>query len=322
MRRLKVAVIGAGAVGGYYGAKLACVGHDVHLIARGAHRRAIAERGLMVWSTLGDFVVRPHVTDDPADIGAADLVLFAVKTYDNPTAVKLLPPLVDGDTMVLTLQNGVGSMRDVGQHVGERAVLAGPTYIATALAGPGFIEQTGTHRRIVFGEASTVSDTPSPRVQALADVLRAADVDAEPVGDARRPLWEKFIYLAPFASVTGAARLPAGPIWQDAALRETFLRAVREVEALAHAEGVAIAEDTIPKIEAYMEALPASTRSSLLIDISAGRPIENEALGGEVTRRARKLGVPTPVMDTLYAVLQRAAAAGRPSPPVASRGCL
>ncbi len=311
MRRLNVAVIGAGAVGGYYGAKLALAGHDVHLVARGAHLLAIAQRGLMVWSPLGDLLVRPHVTDDPAAIGPVDLVLYAVKTYDNATALPLLPPLVGPDTMVLTLQNGVGSMREVGEVVREEAVLAGPTYIATALAGPGFIEQTGTHRRIVFGEASVVSDQPSRRVQALAEVLRAADIEAEPVGDARRPLWEKFVYLAPFASVTGAARRPAGPVWHDPALRETFRRAVGEVAALAEAEQVPIADDTLTRIDAYMEALPPSTRSSLLIDLSTGRRIENEALAGEVSRRARALGVPTPVMDTLYAVLKPVDAASR-----------
>lgn len=304
MDLLRVAVVGAGAVGGYYGAKLAQAGHQVHMVARGAHLRAMAERGLMVWSPLGDFVVRPHAVESSDEVGSVDLVLFAVKTYDNPEALAMLRPLMGPDTVVLTLQNGVSSMDAVADVVGRDAVLSGPTYIATALAGPGFIEQTGTHRRIVFGEAFSVSEEPSARVRALADVLIAADIQAEPVGDSRRPLWEKFVYLAPFASVTGAARRPAGVVWQDADLRALFLRAVREVETVAHAEGVAIAADTVQKIEAYMETLPPSTRSSLLIDLSSGRRIENDALAGDVSRRGRRLGVPTPAMDTLYAVLK------------------
>lgn len=313
MNVLRVAVVGAGAVGGYYGAKLAQAGHEVHLVARGAHLRAIVERGLMVWSPLGDVIVRPHAVESSEAVGSVDLVLFAVKTYDNPEALAMLPPLMGPDTVVLTLQNGVSSMDAVAEVVGEHAVLTGPTYIATALVGPGFIEQTGTHRRIAFGEAFSVTRAPSPRVQALADVLSAADIQAEPVGDSRRPLWEKFVYLAPFAATTGAARRPAGVVWQDPDLRALFLRAVREVEAVAHAEGVPIAADTVTKIEAYMEALPPSTRSSLLIDLSAGKRIENEALAGDVTRRGRRLGVPTPAMDTLYAVLKPWAAGRGPT---------
>lgn len=304
MKQLRVAVIGAGAVGGYYGALLARAGHEVHVVARGDHRRAILQRGLLVWSPLGDFVSHPSVAGGFADVGAVDLVLFAVKTYDNAEALPLLPSFVGADTVVLTLQNGVRSMQEVADVVGPDHVLAGPTYIATALTGPGFIEQTGTHRRIVFGEAFSYGDTPSPRVLELAEILVRADIQAEPVGDSRRPLWEKFIYLAPFAAMTGASRRPAGVVWHDPDLRDVFLRAVREVEAVARAEGVDVAADTVEKIEQYMHALPESTRSSLLIDLSSGKRIENEALAGEVVRRARTHGVPTPVMDTLYAVLK------------------
>jgi 2-dehydropantoate 2-reductase len=314
MARLRVAVIGAGAVGGYYGAKLAVAGHEVHMVARGAHLRAIGERGLMIWSPLGDLVAHPHATASAEAVGVVDLVLFAVKTYDNADALALLPPLVGPDTMVLTLQNGVRSMQDVADVVGAEHVLAGPTYIATALTGPGFITQTGTHRRIVFGEAFAYTDVPSARVRSLADVLSAADIQAEPVGDARRPLWEKFIYLAPFASVTGASRHPAGVLWGDGDLRAIFLTAVREVEALAHAEGVDISPGTVANIEAYMQSLPAATRSSLLIDLSAGKRIENDALAGDVVHRARRLGLQTPVMETLHAVL-KPWAGGRAAPP-------
>lgn len=312
MQRLRVAVIGAGAVGGYYGAKLARAGHDVHLVARGAHLQAIEQRGLMVWSPLGDFVVRPSVTSNPASIGAVDLVLFAVKTYDTIAALTLLPPLLAAETMVLTLQNGVRSVQDVGMVAGARAVLAGPTYIATALAGPGFIEQTGSHRRIVFGEGHVSESQPSRRVQSLADCLCQADIQAEGVGDARVPLWSKFIYLAPFAAITGATRQPAGVVWSDPHLRATFLAAVHETLAVARAEQVGVPDDTVGQIETYMDALPASTRSSLLIDLSAGRPLENDALAGEVIRRGRALGVPTPIMDTLHAVLEPWAGGGRP----------
>ncbi|MFO7693517.1 MAG: 2-dehydropantoate 2-reductase, partial [Vicinamibacterales bacterium] len=216
------AILGSGAVGGYYGAKLARAGQQVSFVARGAHLRAIRERGLMVWSPLGDFTVRARAEEDPAAIGPADVVMLAVKTYDNAAALPMLKPLVGESTVVMTLQNGVDSVDEVAAAVGRERVLGGPTYIATALTLPGLIEQTGTHRRIVFGEAFGARAAVTERVQRIADVLKTADIQAEAVADARVPLWEKFIYLAPFAAFTGAARLPIGPLWSDAAIKAQF----------------------------------------------------------------------------------------------------
>lgn len=311
MSDVKFAVVGAGAVGGYYGARLAHAGFDVAMVARGAHLDAIRARGLWIWSPLGDLVVHPRASADPAEIGPVHVVLYAVKTYDDDTALRLLAPLIGPDTLVLTLQNGVSSADDVGAVVGHERVLAGPTYIATALKAPGLIEQTGTHRRIVFGEVAAHGGTgavvapaqPSARVTALADLFRRADIEAEPVADARVPLWEKFIYLAPFAAVTGAARQPSGIVWSTPSLRATLEASFAETEAVARAEGVAVAPDVGDRVRAYMDALPANTRSSLLIDLQAGRRIELGALAGDVVRRGAALGVATPVMATLAAVL-------------------
>lgn len=300
---MRCAVVGAGAVGGYYGAKLAAAGCDVSLVARGAHLDAIAQRGLWVWSPLGDLVVHPRATANPADIGQVDVVLYAVKTYHNAEALPLLRPLLGPDTIVLTLQNGVSGPEDVGRVIGAERVLAGPTYIATALRAPGLIEQTGTHRRVVFGEVFTPGQVPSSRVRALADVFAGADIQAEPVADARVPLWEKFSYLAPFAAVTGAARQPAGAVWSTPVLRATLEAAFAETEAVARAEGIAMAADLRDRIHQYMDALPPGTRSSLLIDLQGGRPLELDALAGDVVRRGARLGVPTPVMATLAAAL-------------------
>ncbi len=303
MGHVSFAVVGAGAVGGYYGARLARAGFDVSLVARGAHLEAIRDRGLWVWSPLGDLVVHPRAAADPADIGVVDVVLYAVKTYDNATALPLLPALVGPDTVVLTLQNGVASAEVVGAVVGRERVLAGPTHIATALVAPGLIEQTGLHRRIVFGEVADPGAAPSARVEALAEAFLKADIQAEPVADARIALWEKFVYLAPFAAVTGASRQPAGVVWSTPALRTTLEAAFAETEAVARAEGIAIADDVGTRVRAYMDALPASTRSSLLIDLQAGKRIELDALAGDVARRGERLGVPTPVMATLAAAL-------------------
>ncbi|BCS35819.1 2-dehydropantoate 2-reductase [Luteitalea sp. TBR-22] len=300
---VRFGVVGAGAVGGYYAARLAQAGFDVSLVARGAHLDAIRARGLWVWSPLGDLVVRPRASADPRDLGPVDVVLYAVKTYDDDTALPLLPPLIGEHTLVVTLQNGVSSAERVAAVVGRGRVLAGPTYIATALRVPGLIEQTGTHRRIVFGEVEAPGPEPSARVLALAELLRLGDIQAEPVADARVPLWEKFIYLAPFAAVTGAARQPAGVVWSTPALRRTLESAFSETEAVARAEGIAVAPDIRDRIHGYMDALPPSTRSSLLIDLQAGKRIELDALAADVVRRGERVGVPTPVMATLAATL-------------------
>ncbi len=303
MSDVKFAVVGAGAVGGYYAARLAHAGIDVALIARGPHLEAIRARGLWVWSPLGDLVVHPRAAADPHDIGPVDVVLYAVKTYDNATALPLLGPLMGPETLIVTLQNGVASAANVGATVGIERVLAGPTYIATALRAPGLIAQTGTHRRIVFGEVHRPGPEPSERVAALARLLLQADIQAEAVADARIPLWEKFIYLAPFAAVTGASRQPAGAVWSTPALRATLEAAFAETAAVARAEGIDVAADVLERVRGYMDVLPAGTRSSLLIDLQAGKRIELDALAGDVVRRGQVLGVPTPVMSTLAAAL-------------------
>ena len=301
---MHIAIIGSGAVGGYYGARLAAAHQRVTFIARGAHLRAIRERGLLIWSPLGDFVARADATDDPATVGPVDLVLYCVKGYDNDSALPLIAPLCGPETVVLTLQNGVESAATVAAAAGKERVLGGTTYIATALKAPGLIEQTGTFRRIVFGEVFGAGETVSPRAARIAEVLAGADIQAEAVADARVPIWEKFIYLSPLAGFTAATRLPTGCTWQDPFIREQFLAAVREVEALARAEGVAVSPGMLDRVIGYMDAVSPAMRSSLLIDLSLGKPLELEALQGAVVRRGRAAGVPTPIMSTLYAVLK------------------
>ncbi|HEY8550715.1 MAG TPA: 2-dehydropantoate 2-reductase [Vicinamibacterales bacterium] len=308
---MHIAVFGSGAVGGYYGARLARAGHRVTFIARGAHLQAIRERGLLVWSPLGDFLVRAEADSEPERVGPVDLVLLAVKTYHNPEVLPRVPALCGPATSVLTLQNGVDSVDELAAAVGEARVIAGTTYIATAIAAPGVIEQTGFHRRVILGEAFGDRTRISERVAHIAEVLRDADVQAEAVPDGRVPVWEKLIYLAPFAAFTGAARRPAGAIWHDEVSRAAFLAVVQEVEAVARAEGVPVAGDMQQRVTDYMNALPPSTRSSLLIDLQQGKRTEVEALQGAVVRRGQARNVPTPGMQALHAVLRAASQAGR-----------
>lgn len=295
-------------MGGYYGAMLARAGHRVTFIARGVHLRAIRERGMLVWSPLGDFTVKAPAESEIARVGQVDLVMLAVKTYDNDVVLPQLPALCGPGTIVLTLQNGVDSPVEVAQAVGEERVLAGPTYVATALTAPGVIEQTGTHRRIVFGEIfpGAIAAEVTERVKRVAEVFTSADIQAEPVADARIPLWEKFIYLASYAAFSGSSRKPAGAIWGDAFVRERFLSAVDEVYAVAQAEGIPVPPGQRERITTYMNSVPATMRASLLMDLLKGKRIEVEALQGSVVRRGAARGVPTPIMSTLYAVLRAA----------------
>jgi 2-dehydropantoate 2-reductase len=301
---MRFCIVGSGAVGGYFGAKLAHAGHDVTFLARGAHLEAIRSRGLAVKSVLGDFTARGAAEDRAEHVQPVDVAILAVKTYSNPEALPMLKTIMRDNAVALTLQNGVDSVDDVASAVDSARVLGGTTYVATALAEPGIVEQTGTHRRIVFGEATGDTSRISERVRQIHEAFAAADIVSEPVADARVPIWEKFCYLAPFAAFTGAARVPIGPIWSDWVSRHMLVSAFGEVEAIARAEHVALPLDVVERIVAYVDSIPPTTRSSLLIDLQQGKPIEIEALAGAAVRRGAKRQVPMPIMSALYAVLK------------------
>jgi 2-dehydropantoate 2-reductase len=300
---MKVAIIGAGAVGGYYGARLAQAGHDVVLIARGANLEAIRAGGVRVRSTLGNLEVRVRAESDPSRVGPVDLVIVAVKTYSSREAFRLVPPLVGPETAVLSLQNGVDSADDLSAVVGRAPMLAGTTYIGATLVEPGVVEHVGTVRRIVFGEAFG-ERIVSARVLRICRAMAAADIQAETAADSRVPLWEKFIFLAPIAGLTAAARLPVGPAWAQPAFREAVDRAMAEIEALARHGGIPVAADVRAQKLRYLDASPPTMRSSMMVDITSGRPLELEALMGAVVRRGLAAGIPTPVMATLYGILK------------------
>jgi len=298
-------ILGSGAVGGYYGAKLVRAGHDVTFIARGAHLAAIRDRGLEIRSpALGDFVVQARAEEDTSLVGPVDVVIVAVKAYDNASALDMIAPMVGPNTTVLPLQNGVDSVDELAERLGQAPIVGGVTYVATALTEPGIIDQTGTHRRIVFGEVFGSPPRLTERIAAIRDVLAAADIQAEAVADGRVPIWEKFIFLVSLAGFTGAARLPIGPILADDQIRGAFLDGCREIERLARAEGVPIAPDIIERIGVYVDGIPKTMRSALLIDLAQGKRIEVEQLQGSVVRRAARAGIPVPIMSTLYSVLK------------------
>jgi 2-dehydropantoate 2-reductase len=310
---VKVIALGSGAVGGYCGARLAAAGHAVIIIARGEHLAAIRAHGLVLRSPLGDVTARGAATDTTDGLSPADLIILGIKTYDNDTVLPMLRPIVGPETVVLTFQNGIDSADQVAAVVGEAPVIAGAAYVATAKVAPGVIAQTGTHQRFVFGE---VFDPPSDarpgrddgqvsaRVARVAEAFAAAGMQAEPVADARLPLWEKFIYLSPFAAFTAATRLPMGVLRTTPVLRDRFFAAIEEVERLARAEGVPLDSALRERIAQYVDSIGAGTRSSLLFDLSRGARRELESLVGGVVRRSHARGLDAPIAATLYALLQ------------------
>ncbi|MFQ6027470.1 MAG: ketopantoate reductase family protein [Dehalococcoidia bacterium] len=289
---------------GHFGGLLARAGEDLTFIARGAHLEAIRARGLTVKSRVfGDFTLPVKATDNPAEIGPVDLVLFCVKTYDTDAAAELIRPNVDPDTVVLSVQNGIDNEERVAQAVGSEAVIGATAYVSAVIESPGVIAQQGGMGpgRIVLGELAGGS---SPRTERLLDVLRNAGINAELHPDIQVELWQKFVDLCGLGGVGSLTRLPIGPIVScpetNAFLRETM----EEVAAVARARGVALPEECVDKAMDYLASRTPSLRGSMLYDLTAGRRLELETLNGTVVRLGREHDVPTPCNFAIYAALK------------------
>lgn len=298
---MKVTVIGAGGVGGYFGGRLAQGGADVTFLARGAHLEALRSEGLRVRSVRGDFTVPARATDDPAAVGPADHVLVTVKSYDTDRILPMLPSLVGEGTAVVSLQNGVDNEERLAEAVGADRVVGGAAYIFATIAEPGVIEHTGGPANVVVGEWRGGT---SRRVAGLVAAFRAADVPAEESADIRAVLWSKFAFICAQAGVTAAVRLPIGEIRSRPAGRRLFRDLAAEVCAVAAADGVSLPEDLPDKTLGFADALDPGSTSSLHHDLVHGHRMELDALLGEVVRRGDRLGVAVPASRALYGVLQ------------------
>ncbi len=298
---VRVAVVGAGGVGGYFGGRLALAGAEVCWIARGEHLQAIRRQGLRVRSVSGDFHVRGLATDDPREVGACDYVLFCVKTYDTEAAVQLLPPLLKEGTAVLSLQNGVDGPDRIAAAVGASYVMAGAAFVFSTLQAPGEVAHTGGPGRVVFGE---LDGARSQRAVRLLDWFHRAQVPAELSQDIRRVLWDKFAFICAQAGLTAATRLPVGELRQVPETWALFRRVLEEVCAVAAAEGVPLPPETVDRHLSFAQRLEPDARSSLHHDLALGRRLELEALHGTVVRLARQHGLPVPVCETLYGLLK------------------
>jgi 2-dehydropantoate 2-reductase len=317
MGGMRIAVFGAGGVGGYFGARLAQAGEDVVFIARGAHLQAMRARGLRVDSVAGDFSLPAvQATDAPAAAGAVDVVLVCVKAWQVPEAARALVPMLRADSFVVPLENGVAAADELAAVVGAPRVVGGLCRIVSYLAGPGHIRHAGAVPRVEIGERDRGK---SARVEALrAAFERCAGISVGTPADIEVALWEKFLFIAPFSAVAAAARQPAGVVRTVPETRRLLEEAVREARAVAASGGVALPDDVVARTLAYVDGLPDDATASMQRDLQEGRPSELEAQTGTIVRLGRARGVAVPVNEFLYACLlpaERAARARAATPP-------
>jgi 2-dehydropantoate 2-reductase len=299
---MKIAVMGAGGVGGYFGGRLAASGQDVTFIARGEHLRAIQERGLRVESHDGGFLVAPaQATDDPSRVGPVDLVIFCVKMWDTDSAGELVRPMIGPGTGVVSFQNGVDNEERLAAILGPQHVLGGVAYVMSGIAEPGVVRQRGPLARLLFGE---LDGDASPRAKAFLEACRGASIDAELTPAIQRALWTKFLFLCAFSGMTTLTRTTIGPILQDPDNRQMFVACMREVEAVARARGVDLAPGVMEEQTAFADARPPEFTSSMYLDLERGDRLELEWLSGAVTRMGRELGIRTPTNQFIYAALK------------------
>ena len=291
---MKIAIYGSGGVGGYFGARLAASGNEVHFLARGAHLRAMREQGLRVESALGNLQIKVLAHERPEEIGAVDYVVFAVKLADVEGAAERLRPLLHERTLVLCFQNGVEAPETVARVIGAQHARIGVAYIASAIAAPGIVRQTGTMQRMQVG----------PGAERYVAACKEAGINIEQVDDIDRARWEKFVFLAALSGVTTVARAPVGACRADPDLRASFEAAMTEAWRLGRKRGVKLADDFIGERMKFVEGLPAEMRTSMRHDLEAGKPLEAPWLCGAVARMSAQDGLEAPVNRTLYAALK------------------
>jgi len=298
---MRIAVMGTGGVGGYYGARLAQAGHQVAFVARGAQLEALQARGLRVESPLGDIhLPRVEVTGEPAGIDPVDIVLFGVKLWDTRQAAEAIKPLITGETGVVSFQNGVVKDDILRQVLGPGPVIGGVCYIAVTIAGPGLIRHSGPLQKLVFGEYDR---TLSRRVRQFRDACAQAGVDAEVSDRIEQAIWEKFVFLVGLSGTTSLARSPIGPIRGHQRSRAFLHDVMDEVVQVARAEGVPLPAGYADDRLAFTDQVPASMTSSMHQDLERGNRLEVAWLSGDVVERGARLGVPTPCNRAINDIL-------------------
>ena len=299
---MNIAIMGAGAVGGYFGGLLALAGNDVTFIARGEHLRAMQKNGLTLDTPTGSLrVTKARFVAEPAEVGLCDMVLFAVKAYDIEAAAAPLKPLVDAGATVVSVLNGVDHQDRIGVLLGADRVLGGLALVSGVITAPGVIRYTSPMSSLRFGEAD---GSTSARAAAFRDACSAAGFNAEVVADIRAAQWAKFVGLATNAALTSLLRLPAGYIYHDPEIIPLARRGFEEVAAVAHALGIALPDDVAARALALHQSFPKTMYASMYHDVAKGKPMELDSLSGYIVRKGRELGVPTPVHEMAYLALK------------------
>jgi 2-dehydropantoate 2-reductase len=299
---MRIAVIGAGGVGGGFGAALAQAGADVTFLARGAHLAAMKSAGLKVNSPRGDVHLTPtRATDDPAEIGQVDVVLFCVKLWDVESAGERIRPLIGTETAVIPLQNGIDAAERLIPILGKNAVMGGVAQISASITAPGVITQVGTFMRMIFGE---LDGRRSQRAEDFLALCLKAGFDATLSEQILTDLWMKFILLASNAGLMALARQPIGKLRDDPDLRPIFLAAWQEVIDVGRAKGVALPADALDKILDFTSHTPPAMKASMALDLDRGNRLEVPWLSGKVADLGRQFGIPTPTHSMIYAMLK------------------
>jgi 2-dehydropantoate 2-reductase len=298
---VRIAIMGSGGVGGYFGARLAQGGADVTFVARGDHLAAMQRQGLRIESTTAPLhLPKVQATDDPASIGPVDLILFCVKLWDSEAAARSLKPIVGPETGIISLQNGVQKDDVLRAILGESVVVGGVTYIASIVARPGVISQTGAMQRIIFGE---YDGQRSPRCEAFLAACQKGGINAELSSDIRRAIWEKFVFLAAVSGATTAMRAPIGRIRAEPATRRFLLDLMREAVAVGRAQGIDLPSEYADQRLALVDTLAPDMTSSMYHDLERGRPLEVGWLSGGVVKLGEQAGVPTPAHRAVHDIL-------------------
>lgn len=302
MSGLRIAVFGSGAVGGYFGGRLAEAGEEVHFIARGRHLAAIRERGLQVHSVDGDFLVEPgRFTGDPSSIGPVDVVLVGIKAWQIPEGAQAIRPLVAERTCIIPLQNGIEAPDQLAEVFGAGRVLGGLCRVLAWIEGPGIIQHAGVGPYIAFGELDGGS---SSRAEILREAFsRTRGVNAEIPPDIRAAMWSKFVFIAALGGAGSLTRAPIGVIRSQPETRRLLEDALREIHAVALGHRIALPADTVETTLEFIDRLPADGTASMQRDIMQGRPSELEAQVGAVVRLGERAGVPVPVHRLIYSAL-------------------
>lgn len=300
---MRIAVMAAGAVGAYFGARLAAAGQDVFFIARGAHLDAIRKNGLKIESVHGDLTLpQANVTDNPRDVGPVDIVLFAVKLWDTEQAAEQAKPLIGPNTRLITLQNGIDSVDRLGAVLGSEHVVGGVAYISSVIAAPGVIKHTSQFAAMRFGRADGTEDAT---LTAFAAACKTAKVDVTLSTDIQRDLWEKFIFLSAMSGATAALRSPIGPILADPDTKAFIQQLMQEAFAVGKAKGVKLNPAYLEERATFLEKMTAPTmKASMAHDLDRGNRLELDWLSGKVRALGRELGIATPASDAVYVVLK------------------